>query len=182
MPAYTTCASNICYLCRTTQCFTPTGKKKCLKFELFFRCFNVLETSVTIGFSSLKILLCFNAVAENDFFFVFVFYLCQEERYVQRASSCGRRCSCSLKQTAGICLWHWCHWEPRWLCWCCLHYKLWWPAKEAEMKNIHLLAGTSCCFHVHPTSWPAEWSYLIPVDWLTSCLQSKLSGFVQKWQ
>lgn len=104
-----------------------------------------MEASVTTGFRSLKILLCFNAVAENNFF-VLVFYLCQEERDVQRASSCGRQCSCSLRQTAGICLWRWCHWEPRWLCWCCLHYKLWWPVKEAEMKNIHLLVGASFVF------------------------------------
>lgn len=165
MPAYTTCASNICYSCRTTQCFTWTGKKK--------------RSNINLNYPW-DVLMCWRLVWQLDlvlsqyccvlmqsqkmpFFFVFVFYLCQEERDVQRASSCGRRCSCSLRQTAGICLWRWCHWEPRWLCWCCLHYKLWWPAKEAELKNMHLLAGTSCCFHVYPTSWPAERSYLIPV-------------------
>lgn len=81
-------------------------KKELFKhnFEIFLRCFNVMEASVTIGFSSLKILLCFSAVAKKALF-VFVFYLCQEERDVQRASSCGRQCSCSLRQTAGIYLW-----------------------------------------------------------------------------
>lgn len=40
------------------------------KFELSLRCFDVLEASVTIGFSSLSVLLCLNAVAENAFFFL----------------------------------------------------------------------------------------------------------------
>lgn len=164
MPAYTTCASNICYSCRTTQCFSWTGKRK--------------PSNINVNYF-LDVLMCWRLVwqldlvlSENDFF-AFVFYLCQEERDVQRASSCGRRCSCSLRQTAGICLWRWCHWEPRWLCWCCLHYKLWWPAKEAERKNIHRLVGTSCCFHVHPTSWPAERSYLIPVFYRADIMPPK---------